>query len=66
MVTIDAEFEMPVYSPICTFCKHLQLDKERGCAAFAEIAVEIWLGKNDHRESFTGDNGIRFESVKDA
>ena len=62
--TIDKDLRIPVYSPICTFCKHLRLDAERTCAAFPQgIPIEIWVGEHDHRTAWPGDNGIRFVAV---
>jgi hypothetical protein len=60
-ITLDSSFKLPVYSPVCTMCKHLNTGEPRNCAAFKEIPLEIWQGKNDHRQPFTGDNGIQFK-----
>ncbi|HAG12050.1 MAG TPA: hypothetical protein DCK76_11950 [Desulfotomaculum sp.] len=56
---------MPVYSPVCTYCKNLfSQPGERKCNAFPNgIPLDIWLGLNKHRQSFPGDNGIRFEPL---
>ena len=61
ITSIDSEFEVPVYSPICSFCSRLDLTKERGCEAFKTIPLEIWLGENDHTKPYEGDNGILFK-----
>ena len=61
-----AEFRLPLFSRICTTCKHLALGKDvnRSCSAFpAGIPVEIWNGGNDHTSEYEGDNGYRFETV---
>lgn len=55
----DRRVTVPEYSPVCTFCIH-RLDY-RKCAAFDEIPLEIWEGKNDHTEPFEDDRGIQFE-----
>jgi hypothetical protein len=45
---------------LCDLCKHYQGDRK--CDAFPEgIPTEIWWWGYDHRLSFPGDNGIRFE-----
>jgi hypothetical protein len=62
-ITIDKGHNIPVYSPICTFCKHLK-EQGRTCKAFPEkdsIPMEIWTGENDHKKPYSGDHGIRFE-----
>lgn|GEM_PF-3126847 len=54
----DSEIYDIVFSPVCTFCKHLI--EHRKCKAFERIPDEIWLGHNDHRKPYPGDNGITF------
>lgn len=63
-ITIDGDTEHAVYSPVCTFCRHLMLGKLRACDAFPDgIPFEIWDGKNDHRKPFEGDRGIQFQPI---
>jgi len=64
-VTIDKEHNIPVYSPVCSFCKHLVISpKARVCRAFPDgIPLEIWLGLNQHTKPFQGDHGIMFEEA---
>jgi hypothetical protein len=58
-----------IYSPVCIHCKHLRKSQlnpngthHNTCDAFPEgIPDEIWRGDNDHRASYAGDHGIRFE-----
>jgi len=67
MKTLDKGHDIPVYSEVCTYCKHLQLstEKKRVCDAFPDgIPLTIWLGKISHKKPYTGDHGIRFESKK--
>ena len=49
-MTLDEDFETaPLYSPVCSFCAHLDLDAVRRCSAFPDvIPLPIWTGKNDH------------------
>lgn len=67
-VTLDEEEEsLPAYSPVCSFCAHLDESAERRCAAFPSgIPLPIWLGENDHFLSYPGDGGIQFEQWKEA
>jgi hypothetical protein len=62
-------FELPVYSPVCTFCAHLDreaTDRPGRCAAFpAGIPVPIWVGDNDHRQPWQGDRGIQYAPASD-
>jgi len=61
-ITIDRNHDIPVYSPVCSYCRHLQPDPGRVCKAFPNgIPLEIWLGLDKHSEALPGDNGIRFE-----
>ena len=64
-----------VVPPICGGCKHLTggklFDEEHPnnpptCAAFPDgegIPWDILLSKRDHRDPYSGDNGVRFEPV---
>lgn len=47
-------------SEVCTFCKHYK--SKHTCTAFPQgIPEVIWVGVNNHRKPFAGDNGIQFE-----
>lgn len=60
----DSELSLPIYSEVCTFCRHLDMSGERKCAAFPqEIPIAIWVGENNHRTAFPGDHGIQFMPV---
>jgi hypothetical protein len=65
-LVLDKGHDLPVYSPVCTFCRHLRdRGKGRRCDAFpTEIPLPIWVGENDHRRPYPGDHGLRFEPLK--
>lgn len=53
-----------IYSPICSYCRHLDPDGEPRCAAFPQgIPRPIWEGEHDHRAPFPGDHGIRYSAI---
>lgn len=64
----DSMLYIPMYSTVCTFCKHLHEKSlavgEHKCKAFDAIPDEIWDGENDHKKPFPGDKGIIFEPIK--
>ncbi len=68
--TLDTEHSLPVYSPICAFCRHWDLSKSgRYCTAYPDgqgIPLPIWTGLNDHTHPYPGDHGIRFTPVKES
>ena len=57
--------ELPVYSPVCTTCRHFDhASLGRTCAAFPNgIPVVIWRGDNTHRRPYPGDNGLQYEPM---
>ena len=62
VVLDDSRISIPVFSPICTFCRHHKIGSDRQCAAFPNgIPMEIWLGRNKHSASYPGDQGIQFQ-----
>lgn len=49
---------------ICVNCVHLHVNGMT-CDAFPKgIPSEVRSGEHDHRKSYSGDHGIRFEPVK--
>jgi hypothetical protein len=63
---LDASFQYPVYSVICSTCRHWDHQKsDRRCTAFPDgIPDEIWLGENDHKSPFPDDNGVQYQQVE--
>lgn len=62
----DSELNLPVYSEVCTFCRHLDMSGERRCAAFPqEIPLAIWTGENNHHVPYPGDHGIHFAPISE-
>lgn len=59
----DSDLEIPIFSVVCTRCKHVK--NKRACAAFGDVLIPlpIWMGDNDHTSPYPGDNGITFEQV---
>ena len=58
--------DVPAYSPVCSYCRHLRWDQERACDAFpapGAIPLDIWLGRLNHREPYPGDHGVQFEPI---
>jgi hypothetical protein len=59
-------------SEICSLCKNYYQDsidiknnKIGNCKAFPKgIPEKIWIGENDHKLPYKGDNGIQFEPIK--
>jgi hypothetical protein len=61
------EPERPIYSSVCTFCRHvgpfLGEDEVRTCTAFPDgIPDAIWCGQDKHKDPYPGDRDIRFEA----
>ena len=60
-----------VAPPICQGCKHLRRTNDAPlldpmCDAFPQgIPADILLSRADHRQPFSGDNGIRFDPVSE-
>lgn len=58
----DREHAIPALSEICTFCARKYEGNNRNCEAFPNgIPMEIWVGKDDHRKKYPGDEGIIFK-----
>lgn len=65
MEYLDGQEFFPPFSPVCCRCMHKTLTTRHVCEAFpGGIPHEIWLGENDHRQPYPGDNGILFEPRK--
>lgn len=66
-ITIDKGHNIPVYSPVCTYCKHFFIiPGERICKAFpGGIPLEIWLGQSKHVKPYPGDHNIQFEGLSE-
>ena len=68
----DRELGLKWFSPVCSYCKHWKPEKvdlknlKVGfCKAFPNgIPEEIWLGEDDHKKPYKGDNGIQFEEIE--
>ena len=63
---LDKNSDRPIYSLVCTFCRHLgsQTSAEAHCAAFLDDTIpdDIWYARNKHQQPYPGDGGIRFEA----
>jgi hypothetical protein len=68
MIELDKSFEIPIYSPVCSLCKHWRMDigkNGRTCAAFLapdSIPMVIWRGENNHTQPYPDDHDIQFEA----
>jgi len=63
---IDKGLNIPTYSTVCTYCRHLLLmGKGRKCKAFpAGIPMDIWMGDNNHTQIHPDqENNIVFEPI---
>ena len=47
----------------CIKCKHYK-DEYKCDAYIKKIPLEIFTGEHDHTKPYKGDNGIRFEPIK--
>lgn len=63
---LDPDADIPVYSPVCARCRHLDAGGARSCAAFPgpdAIPLAIWKGENPHTAPVDGDQGIQFAPI---
>ena len=77
LVIDDRELYEDKILPVCGNCKHLYPEDRKKmsmyrtvrhfrCNAFPKgVPYEILMWKHDHREPYKGDNGIRFEPIKE-
>lgn len=65
-ITLDTQFRIEPYSPVCAFCRHLRDSGiGRTCDAFPDgIPLVIWRGEHDHRTPVEGDHGIQFAPIR--
>ena len=56
--TIDKEFEIPSFSPVCSRCVHLLDVGKRSCKAFDNIPMEIWKGFDKHDSVLSNQKGV--------
>jgi hypothetical protein len=60
------EYAKYALSPVCMYCKNLNLEVPGTCAAFPDgIPDEIYSGRDKHTSPFPGDHGIRFERAEE-
>lgn len=59
----DRELAVPALSEICTFCVHwIVSGSGKSCTAFPNgIPMVIWMGKDNHKKRYPGDQGIIFK-----
>lgn len=61
---LDKNSHIPIFSEVCTYCNHLDLNGERKCVAFPNgIPLPIWLGESNHRSPYPGDHGVQFTPI---
>ena len=58
---------MTIGVPVCWTCKNYAQDSpDPVCRAFPDgIPEQIYLGNVPHKKPYPGDNGIRYEEIKD-
>lgn len=61
---LDGKDTTPLFSLVCTKCRHSFQDGSRACVAFpGGIPMKIWLGKHQHTTPLRGDHSIQFEKL---